>query len=432
MGGWDDQMEMTKGRRQLGAAVVLITLVAVLLIVAGSTAVGATDGDAWGDGQNEMPVDDPTVDNATADTDSAEQRGYVDVSLSGDAHFQEQYDIVEDHPGRPFVWKSENLTIDARVTPTVEASNVELCGQLHDDEGEVVGELPCESFTIGERPVEVTYNMSSWPENSTGQHAIVFELHSIEPNSGDEPIDRHESNVYVLEKDGDLTGDGLSNEREVQIGTDFTTPDSSGNGLTDWQEVEHYGTDPLRLDTTGDGINDATIIRLGLDPTEPYVVHKYAGGILGVVFLTAGVMFFLVRRWIDTSVSLATSNAASSASRDDTTASEQGNTATASEQGNTVPSPDGPSEPDPSLLTNDEYVCQLLANYGGRMKQQSIIDETGWSKAKVSRVLSDLEERGQVERLRVGRENVVDLVEHQERDSEQDPEQNSMNDNTVV
>ncbi len=43
------------------------------------------------------------------------------------------------------------------------------------------------------------------------------------------------------------------------------------------------------------------------------------------------------------------------------------------------------------------------------MKQHRIVDETGWSKSKVSVLLSEMEEEGTVSKLRVGRENVVSL-----------------------
>src|SRR5438105_1895166 len=44
-----------------------------------------------------------------------------------------------------------------------------------------------------------------------------------------------------------------------------TTLDSDGDGLTDDQEVD-LGTDPLSSDTDGDGIPDGTEVSLGLDP----------------------------------------------------------------------------------------------------------------------------------------------------------------------
>ena len=41
------------------------------------------------------------------------------------------------------------------------------------------------------------------------------------------------------------------------------------------------------------------------------------------------------------------------------------------------------------------------------MKQANIVKETGWSNAKVSQLLSAMEEDGQIDKLRIGRENLI-------------------------
>lgn len=74
------------------------------------------------------------------------------------------------------------------------------------------------------------------------------------------------------------------------------------------------------------------------------------------------------------------------------------------------------ADPDPDreeFTTDRERVRQLLEENGGRMKQSHIVDSVDWSKAKVSRLLADLEEDGQVTKLRLGRENLVCLPGHE-------------------
>jgi serine/threonine protein kinase len=56
--------------------------------------------------------------------------------------------------------------------------------------------------------------------------------------------------------EGDDDGDGLSNRRELDEGTDPDNADSDGDGLSDGQEVIQYGTDPTRQDTDGDTLTD--------------------------------------------------------------------------------------------------------------------------------------------------------------------------------
>jgi uncharacterized membrane protein len=45
------------------------------------------------------------------------------------------------------------------------------------------------------------------------------------------------------------------------------------------------------------------------------------------------------------------------------------------------------------------------------MKQSRIVEETRWSTAKVSQLLSSMADEGRVEKLRIGRENLISLPE---------------------
>lgn len=64
---------------------------------------------------------------------------------------------------------------------------------------------------------------------------------------------------------------------------------------------------------------------------------------------------------------------------------------------------------DPELLSDEERVLRLLKQNGGRMKQASIVEETGWSNAKVSQLLSQMDDDEEIEKLRIGRENLITL-----------------------
>lgn len=65
------------------------------------------------------------------------------------------------------------------------------------------------------------------------------------------------------------------------------------------------------------------------------------------------------------------------------------------------------------LLSDEDRVVALIRENGGRMKQVDIVDETGWSKSKVSMLLSDMDEEGTISKLRVGRENIISLEGHE-------------------
>ena len=72
------------------------------------------------------------------------------------------------------------------------------------------------------------------------------------------------------------------------------------------------------------------------------------------------------------------------------------------------PTPDPVNEAD--LLSDDDRVLKLLEANGGRMKQVDIVETTDWSKSKVSMLLSEMEDEGEISKLRVGRENIISLA----------------------
>jgi hypothetical protein len=73
-------------------------------------------------------------------------------------------------------------------------------------------------------------------------------------------------------------------------------------------------------------------------------------------------------------------------------------------------------EEDLSLLSDEERVERLLDANGGRMRQADIVAETGWSDAKVSQLLSAMADEGRVEKLRLGRENLISLPDDEDGD----------------
>jgi hypothetical protein len=84
-----------------------------------------------------------------------------------------------------------------------------------------------------------------------------------------------------------------------------------------------------------------------------------------------------------------------------------GGDAAADASGGDRSAPAGPTVADEELMTDEDRVLSLLAENGGRMKQVNIVEETGWSKSKVSMLLSEMEENDQISKLRVGRENII-------------------------
>lgn len=84
--------------------------------------------------------------------------------------------------------------------------------------------------------------------------------------------------------------------------------------------------------------------------------------------------------------------------------------------------PEEESAASAELLSDEERVERLLEENGGRMKQGNIVSETGWSNAKVSQLLSAMDEDERVDKLRIGRENLISLPDQDVTDIERDEE----------
>lgn len=73
--------------------------------------------------------------------------------------------------------------------------------------------------------------------------------------------------------------------------------------------------------------------------------------------------------------------------------------------------------PESQLLSNEEKVLRLIEEHGGRVKQQDVADELGWTRTKTSYVVSNLREDDRIRSFRLGRENVLSLPESQDSDT---------------
>ena len=374
----------------------LVIILAGALLVAG-TAAGSGIAVA---GYGEYPTEPGTasaIDN---------------VSVGGEAYVPQQYETVRDHHGPAYVWHDEALELEVSVAPYGDTEEYDLCTTVLDEEGETLGDLGCEGVTVSEDDptASVDVEVSGWPENATGDHRVALELRE----EGQEDVQgTYHLPVYVIEKDGDYSGDGLSNEEEVAIGTDFTRQDTSGNGLTDFEEVE-LGTDPLLADTTGDGFNDGMVATFGLDPTQPYTLHLHLGGLLILVALTISASMVLTWRVISKRDGATLIRGRENGGRE-----SEGEVTLTDGAPERTPGPEGAPEESPVVsqeieeppLTKEERVCEILRENDGRLKQAQLVEHTDWSQATVSRLLSRLEEEGRVTKLRSGRENIVELTD---------------------
>lgn len=83
------------------------------------------------------------------------------------------------------------------------------------------------------------------------------------------PLIKDSDSNGINDGDEDHDGDGITNLKEYEIGTDPILSDTDNDGLNDFEEVNKHKTNPNDSDTDKDGANDCDEIRLGTDPLIP-------------------------------------------------------------------------------------------------------------------------------------------------------------------
>lgn len=72
----------------------------------------------------------------------------------------------------------------------------------------------------------------------------------------------------------DYDKDGLTNEQEEQYGTSMINSDTDGDGLTDYEEVTKYNSDPTKYSTADDGISDYIKVKRDLKIDRKYTASE--------------------------------------------------------------------------------------------------------------------------------------------------------------
>ena len=75
-----------------------------------------------------------------------------------------------------------------------------------------------------------------------------------------------EEQKQAFANDHDL--DGISNEKETELGLSPTEFDTDYDGISDLVEINNSKTDPKNADTDGDGYPDGVEILSGHDPLK--------------------------------------------------------------------------------------------------------------------------------------------------------------------
>lgn len=80
----------------------------------------------------------------------------------------------------------------------------------------------------------------------------------------DDPVDT--MFYQPINDDNDYDNDKLTNEQELNIGTNQYIADTDEDGLGDYYEITYSKTNPLKMDTDGDTLSDLVELKAKLDP----------------------------------------------------------------------------------------------------------------------------------------------------------------------
>lgn len=205
--------------------------------------------------------------------------------------------------------------------------------------------------------------------------------------------DAAERDIHTVPLKADTDGDGLNDSEEVESVTDPTKANTDSDGLNDGIEKK-INTDPTKKDTDKDGLNDEFEHEVGTNPTSSFII----GGLYLILFtLLIGGALLIQRNGTNWFLTVF--------DRDE--------------------HPDTNSQPTvqtEKVVTDEDRVLNLIRENGGRLPQSRIIDKTGWSKSKVSRLLSKMEDNQQISKINIGRKNIVILYGQElgKPDSQQD------------
>jgi hypothetical protein len=153
-------------------------------------------------------------------------------------------------------WTMPNLVDTDRDGVTDPAEDVDNDGLTNLQEQDL-GTSPTNPDTDGD-------GASDGAEVAKGSNPLVADQPRAPPATGNLPP------IVPAPNLSDTDGDGLIDIAEEDAETDLNNVDSDGDGLSDGNEVNELGIDPLNLDTDGDTLRDdyesVHIDDLGLDP----------------------------------------------------------------------------------------------------------------------------------------------------------------------
>lgn len=239
------------------------------LYVRAGTGVADTQSNPW-----EGPLSSGDDVSSTATSDRQFIQYAIDVLLADPAltpgSVEQVVEVLEVEI--LFDTDGDGLTDDEEVTTGTDPGDDDSDDDGITDGHEVdLGTDPTDPDTDGDGILDGTEIGLTEPEGDDTDTSTF--VPDADPTTTTDPLDDDTDDGGTSDGDEDIDHDGEVDPGECDPldGTDddlCAEPDSDGDGLTDEEEVE-LGTDPFDDDTDDDGITDGNEVDLGTDPTDP-------------------------------------------------------------------------------------------------------------------------------------------------------------------
>jgi len=118
---------------------------------------------------------------------------------------------------------------------------------------------PVTPVSLETEPLVVT------PEDEEPTPVVIEPLEEISAPTSSDAVDQEIITGESLDSDGD----GLKDNREIELGTDPANWDTDNDGLSDGEELLIWHTNPKNSDTDGDTYKDGDEVKAGYSPSGP-------------------------------------------------------------------------------------------------------------------------------------------------------------------
>ena len=329
----------------------------------------------------------------------------VDLQPNGDAQWRIEYRVRLETENETQAFEDLQADVEANESAYLSDFTDRIGGTVNTAENSTGREMTAGNFDVSTRITQLPQEY--------GVLTYTFTWTNFAQTDGDSIVAGDALAGFFLDSETTLTIGWPDDYREASVSPE---PSERQQKAVVWRGPLDFGSSEPRL-TVEPG--DSSGGNGGPDPSDEaggLGLGTIGGGLVVLLVLGAAGLLYMRRNGrIDGGLPGAVSSPDTSSDGGTAGASAAGAGAGAAAGGATE-NDASQQEPPSELLSNEERVVKFLEQEGGRAKQQEIVDGLGWTDAKTSQVLSGMASDDQIEKFRIGRENVVKLPDDDDGD----------------